>query len=193
MAVERFARARVREVTFATQGFLFVVITQAYKVFAYGMAPGDGQITWGTGLHLALMFSPFILARVAPLMAVTPDILLRDAAQVELHEGGLVYTFDAVKRPLFVAWADVACLHRGRFGLSFQIRDRSELTAGMSEFQAGFWRRKLARPIRLGYVGRFEPAGGLGLALAAASRAGVELQGWEPAQARAIAAARAPG
>jgi hypothetical protein len=193
MAVERFARARVREVTFATQGFLFVVITQAYKVFAYDKAPGDGEITWRTGLHLTLMFSPFILARIAPLMAVTPGILLRDGAQVELHEGGLVYTFDAVKRPLFVAWSDVDYLHRGRFGLSFRIRDRAELTEGMPQFQAGFWRRKLARPIRLGYVARFEPPGGLGLALAAAARAGVDLQGWEPVQDRAVTAARAPG
>lgn len=180
MSSERvFATARVRQVTHATQLFLFIVITHAYQVFAYGMVPGGGRVTWMTGVHLALMFSPFILARITPLMAITPNLFLRDGAQIQLHDGGLIYTFDAVKRPLFLAWSDVESLRKTRYGFVFTARPREELFEGMPKYQGEFWRARTRKPIRLNFVGAFEPARGYWLAIAAARRAGVEVTGFD--------------
>ncbi|MEM9778577.1 MAG: hypothetical protein AAF813_01580 [Pseudomonadota bacterium] len=180
------AAARVRQVTWATQGFIFLVITQAYKVFAYDTAPGEGQITWMTGVHLVLMFSPFLLAQITPLMAITPPLFLRDGARVEVHEGGLIYTFDAVKRPLFVRWEDLEHLQQTRFGLIFRTRGGAELLDGLPKFQAEFWGARIKKPIHLRYVERFEPQGAFLQCLQAARRAGVQVEGFEPTVNKAL-------
>lgn len=177
-AEKAFAAARVREVTLATQGFVFFCVAQAYKVFAYAAPPGYGRNPW-VWVHIALMFSPFVIARIPALMAVTPRLFLRDGARVDLHEGGLVYTFDAVKRPLFVSWANLESLQRTRFGLVFRVKDGPDLFEGMPRFQAEFWRGKTGRPVRIRYIERFAPERGLWLSLAAARRAGVRVEGFD--------------
>ncbi|MEM8788396.1 MAG: hypothetical protein AAGE76_09045 [Pseudomonadota bacterium] len=181
MAAKVHTAARVREMTFATQGFLFVVIAQAYRAQAYNMRPGEGELTWMTAVHLAIMFSPFILARITPLMGVLPQLFLRDGARIELHDAGLVYHFNNVKRPLFASWDHVESLRRTRFGLVLHIRPDPSLTQGMTRFQGEFWDRKLRRPIRLQYVSAFAPERGLWQCLAAARRAGVTVDGFETA------------
>ncbi len=173
-----FATARVRQMTMATQFFLFVLITQGYQTFAYTTVPGGGQITWVTGLHVIVMFSPFIVARITPLMAVLPGLLLRDGAQIQLHDGGVIYTFDAVKRPLFLTWDDVASLSKTRFGLRLVARPHEGLLEGMPKYQGEFWRARIRKPIYLPFVQRFQPQRGLWLALAAARRAGVKVDGF---------------
>lgn len=195
-ADKAFASARVRQMTTATQFFLFVLITQGYQAFAYTTVPGGGQITWATGLHVLLIFSPFIVARVTPLMAVLPGVLLRDGAQIQLHDGGVVYTFDAVKRPLFLTWDNVTSLSKTRFGLCLVIRPRDDLFEGMPKYQAEFWRARTRKPIYLPFVQRFQPQRGLWLALAAARRAGVRVDGFAdptPQLARQTAATRHQG
>ncbi|MEM8868914.1 MAG: hypothetical protein AAGA19_04125 [Pseudomonadota bacterium] len=188
MASRLHAAARVRQVTLATQGFLFVVITQAYRVFAYGTVPGEGQLDWQTGLHLMLMFSPFLLAQITPLMAITPALLLRDGARVDIHDGGLIYTFDAVKRPLFVPWEDMEYLRQTKFGLVFKTRDNAVLLEGLPKYQAEFWRDRIKRPVRLRYVDRFTPEGAFWQCIQTARRAGVAVYGFETDTSPAVVA-----
>ena len=193
MAARAFAGARVREITWATQGFVFFTMANAYRVFAYdSLGDPAGERSPLIYLHLAVVFSPFVIARITPLLGGMPALFLRDGARVSMDTRGLLYQFDDVKRPLFVPWDQLAWLRRTRFGLAFRVREGADLLDGMPKFQAEFWRGKTRRPIRLQYVERLTPETGLRQALAAARRAGVEVSGFDtaPAHGRASAPSR---
>ncbi len=186
-----FASARVRQMPLAWQGFIFFTLSQLFKYLALlSPAPIRG-LTPEVWLYIFIMFSPFIWARIPPLLAVTPPVFLRREARVDLHDGGLVYTFDGVKRPLIVEWPDLAALRRTRFGLVFEVRNTANVTEGMPKFQAEFWARRVRRPIRLTYVDRFDPVALAG-PLSAARAAGVQVSGFGEQPAPQAGTARAP-
>jgi len=180
MPSEPFVSGRIREIPFGWQAFIFVVLSQALKYFAM-IAEGDIQGLSPRNLTLiALLFVPFVLARIPLVLAVTPGLFLRKEARIDLHRGGLVYTFDGVKRPLFVEWPDLEYLHKTRFGLVLKVRNRANVTEAMPKFQAQFWRSKIRKPIRLLHVSGLDRDGAaLWPCLAAARRAGVEIRGFD--------------
>ncbi|NNU79912.1 hypothetical protein HMH01_05610 [Halovulum dunhuangense] len=181
MTAENHATARIREVPLGVQFFTFFVLSQALKYFALmSPVPAEGISVRNLGL-IALCFLPFAVARIPFLMPFLPGVALRDDAQVALHRGGLVYTFDGVKRPLFVEWPDLERIERTRFGLILTVRHRANVTEGMPKYQAEFWRAKIRRPIRLIHADRFTPQAGLVRCLSEARRAGVDVRGFEPA------------
>lgn len=176
--VATFAAARVRDMPMSWQAFLFFTLSQLFKYLALlSPAPIRG-LTPEVMLYIFLMFSPFLWARIPPLLAITPPLFLRREARVDLHPGGLVYTFDNVKRPLIVEWPDLKRLSRGRFGLTIEVRNTANVTEGMPKFQAEFWGKRVRRPIRIRCVHRFGPGKPLDAALSAARRAGVEVEGF---------------
>jgi len=177
---EPFATARIREVPLGVQFFTFFVLSQALKYFALmSPVPAEGISLRNIGL-IGACFIPFVIARIPFLMPLLPAIALRDDAQVALHPGGLVYTFDGVKRPLFVEWPDLEGIERTRFGLILRVRHRANVTEGMPKYQAEFWAARIRRPIRLIYAERFTPEAGLAACLAQARRAGVAVKGFDP-------------
>lgn len=172
-----FARARIREIPYAVQGFIAFTLANADRVFAFEVTAAETP-HWQMWAHIVVIFSPFIIARITPVLAITPRLFLRDEAELTLDARGLFYRYDAVKRPLFVPWTDLERIHKRRWGLTFETRDGADLTEGMPKFQGEFWRGKIKKPIRLQYVDPFEPERALRLALAAARRAGVSVEGF---------------
>ncbi|WP_112323942.1 hypothetical protein [Oceanibium sediminis] len=191
MAVSDFASARVRQMPLGVQFFTFFVLSQALKYWAL-MAPAGTEGTSPRNLSLiALCFVPFVVARLPFMMPLLPQLLLRDHAKVELHPTGLIYTFDGVKRPLFVEWPDLEGIERTRHGLVLRVRNRANLTEAMPKYQAEFWRARISRPIRLIHVGAFHPAGAAARCLTRARQAGVTVTGFETG-AGALASGAAP-
>ena len=143
MAAERYATSHVREMPFAVQALLFFVLSQTLKYFALTGPPVAEGLSVRNLTLIALLFTPFVWARIPVLLAITPRIFLRSEARVEIHEGGLIYHFDGVKRPLFVEWPDLERLTRTRFGLRFAVRHEANVTEAMPSYQAQFWRGKI--------------------------------------------------
>ncbi len=175
-----FTTARVREVSTGTQFFLFILIGQFLKFFTLRDAPVTEQPALVAGGAALVMLSPFIWARIPPLMAITPGLFLRREARVELHAGGLIYHFDSVKRPLFVEWNDLQAIERHGLGLSFTVRPGADVTRGMPSYQGQFWRKKIARPVTLRYIDRFSSEDALAECLDFAAASGVDVSGFGP-------------
>lgn len=185
MAVTSFSTARVREIPLGVQFFVFFVLTQALKYFALMAPPGTTSTSLRSVVLIAACFLPFVIARVPWLMPLMPGILLRDNARLELHDGGLIYHFDGVKRPLFVEWPDLEAIHREGHGVTLHVRNRANLTEAMPKYQAEFWRGRIAKPIRLIHVDALAPADPARRALRNAAAAGVAVSGFDTGPARA--------
>jgi|GEM_PF-5839398 len=178
MAEREFSAARVRQVPLSMQMFLFFLLTQALKYF---VLIDDGPVEGASARNIMLIaacFLPFVLARLPFVVAVLPRVFLRRDARLEVLPDGLIYTFDGVKRPLFVDWPDLEALERGRWGMILHIRNRANLTESMPRFQAEFWRRRIRRPIHLVVVDRLEPSAPLARNLARAVERGGRVSGF---------------
>ncbi len=181
MASRVFTSAEVREMSFGMQMFLFLALGQLYKYALFLPTPDGSAIGPHAVFFGALLFSPFIIAQVPPLLACVPRLLLRRESRVELHSGGLIFHYDSVKRPLFVEWADLAELERTAWGLRFEVRKGADVTRAMPSYQGQFWRARTARPVAIKYLGRWQNTAALRECLSAAIAAGVRVSGFEVA------------
>lgn len=179
MAEKLHASARVREISLGVQCYFFILIATALRTFTHIGPAGDLPPELTVAGMATLLAFPFVWARIPPLLGVTPGWLLRAESRIDLHGGGLIYQFDPVKRPLFVAWADLVELRRTRFGLVIRTRPGAALTHGMPNFQASFWSERVKRPVRILFLDPLSPESDAQKCLARAEAAGVIVSGFE--------------